>query len=307
MRVFLFSAFIGVAAIGCLGDPAISSNNSGGSAGTVGTSGGMVGSTAGTNNTSGTASGPASGGGGAGGMASTTAGTNSTAGSLGSGGSAGSAVNGGAAGSGGVATGGGSGGSAMAGSAAIAGSGGMAMMGATFPSLRVDDGCGNLLGGNVCLHATKANDDGTSFTKMATATMGGVAGTMYQVKILVRGVVEPTHIQGGTVGTPAQFLTGGNRYADGTNESTYQQWRLTTSIPNQHYYLNVFTQGLSHVVDVINYPQTIPIGGGSTVTLDVYDGNAHEISNTVNKPPLSIDGIPGSVTSGQFVQIDVQP
>jgi hypothetical protein len=50
--------------------------------------------------------------------------------------------------------------------------------------------------------------------------------------------------------------------------------------------------------------ETIPIGGGATVTLDVYDGNAHSISNTVNKPPLSITGIPGSMMSGQFIQID---
>ena len=49
---------------------------------------------------------------------------------------------------------------------------------------------------------------------------------------------------------------------------------------------------------------TIPIGGGSIVTLDVHDGNAHEISNTVNNPPLAPTGVSGSMNSGQFVQID---
>ena len=41
------------------------------------------------------------------------------------------------------------------------------------------------------------------------------------------------------------------------------------------------------------------------MTLDVYDGNAHEISNTVNTPPLAPSGVPGSMNSGQFMQINV--
>jgi hypothetical protein len=174
----------------------------------------------------------------------------------------------------------------------------------TFPTIRLDDTCGSLLSGNVCLHAGKQSDDGTPFMKMSSATMGGTAGMMYQVKIHVRGVVEPTHVQGGTPGMPGQFVTGGQRYADGSNEANYQQWRITTTVPNQHYFLNIYTEGLSHVVHVIDYVETIPIGGGSTITLDVYDGNAHSISNTVNSPPLSVMGIPGSMMSGQFVQID---
>ena len=139
---------------------------------------------------------------------------------------------------------------------------------------------------------------------MAQITVGGTTGTMYQVKIHVRGVTEPTHVMGGTAGTPAQFVTGGSAYANSANEGQYQQWRLTTTVPNQHYYLNVFTEGLSHVVKLLDYSATIMIGGGSIVTLDVNDGNAHEISNTVNNPPLAPTGVPGSMMSGQFVQID---
>jgi len=175
---------------------------------------------------------------------------------------------------------------------------------AKLPILRLDDTCGTLASGNTCIHAGLAKDDGTPFPKSTPVTMGGAAGTMYMVKIHVRGVVEPTHVQGGTPGTPTQFVTGGNRYADGSNEANYQQWRITTTVPNQHYYLNIYTEGLSHVVHVIDYTETIPIGGGATVTLDVYDGNSHSISNTVNNPPLTIMGIPGSMNSGQFVQID---
>jgi hypothetical protein len=212
-------------------------------------------------------------------------------------------TSGGTPSTGGVSNGGTGGAMGSGGTGGMAGAGGTTSE-ATLPPLRLDDTCGSLLGGNVCLHAGKPSDNGTSFTKSVTSTMGGTAGMTYQVKLHVRGVVEPTHVQGGTPGTPPQFVTGGARYADGTNESTYQQFRITTSVPNASYFLNVYTEGLSHVVHVIDYMETIPIGGGATVTLDVYDGNAHSISNTVNNPPLSITGIPGSMMSGQFIQVD---
>lgn len=297
MREFYLSALVGFAATACLGTPDIPSNSGsggaasetgGGSAGTtVGTAGGSSGSssTPGSSGSGGAPGTSGSGTGGGGGAMTTTAGTASTGG-------------------GGMSNGGAGGGMGTSGTGGMAGAGGGMMVEATLPPLRVDDTCGSLLGGNVCLHAGKPSDDGTPFMKNASATMGGTQGQTYMVKVHVRGVVEPTHVQGGTPGMPVQFVTGGQRYADGSNESTYQQWRLTTSVPNQHYFLNVYTEGLSHVVHIIDYTETIPIGGGSTVTLDVYDGNAHSISNTVNNPPLSIMGIPGSMMSGQFVQVD---
>jgi hypothetical protein len=150
----------------------------------------------------------------------------------------------------------------------------------------------------------KTSDNGTPFSTMTSLTVGGTPGTMYQVKIHIRGVVEPTHVNGGVAGTPANFITGGSAFPDNTNEGQYQQWRLTTTVPNQHYYLNAFTEGLSHIVKLLDYTETIQIGGGSTITLDVHDGNAHEISNTVNNPPLAPTGVSGSMNSGQFVQID---
>lgn len=171
-------------------------------------------------------------------------------------------------------------------------------------TLRLDDACGSLLGGNVCLHEGKASDDGTPFSKSVTATLNGTAGTMYQVKIRVRGVVELTQIIGGTLGIPVQFVTGGNRFPSGSNEAHNQYWRISTSIPAASYFLNATPEGTSHLIRVIDYDETIPIGGGATVTLELYDDNAHSVSNTETNPPLSIAGIPGSMMSGQFVQID---
>jgi len=283
-----------------------------GSAGDTGT-GGTGGTATGNGGTSGMAgtggSATAGTGGGSGGTGDSAGrgGTTGTAGRGGTGGTAGSAGTTGAAGRGGTTGMAGAGGTAgTTGMAGTTGTGGTTSACATLDGLRVDDPCGSLLSGNACLHKGKTTDDGTPFSAMKAITMGGTTGTTYQVKIHFRGVVEPTHIMSGTPGTPANFLTGGTRFADGSQESTYQQWRLTTTNPNQHYYLNAYNSvGLSHVVYLIDYQETIPIAAGATVTLDVYDGNAHEISNTVNTPPLAPSGVPGSMSSGQFMQLNV--
>ena len=275
------------------GGDATGSGGSGGVAGTVGSGGSSMAGSGGTGTAG--ASGTTGRGGttGAGGMA----GTTSRGGTTGTGGMAGATARGGAGGTGGT------GGTSAGGTT---GTGGTTSACAPLDGLRVDDPCGSLLSGNACLHKGKTTDDGTPFMAMKAITMGGTAGTTYQVKIHFRGVVEPTHIMSGTVGTPTTFITGGTRFADGSQESTYQQWRLTTTNPNQHYYLNAFNSvGLSHVVYLVDNSQTIPIAAGATVTLDVYDGNAHEISNTVNTPPLAPTGVPGSMNSGQFMQLNV--
>ena len=42
------------------------------------------------------------------------------------------------------------------------------------------------------------------------------------------------------------------------------------------------------------------------MTLDVRDGNDHEITNTqASGRPVTIMGVPGSMNAGQFIQIDV--
>jgi hypothetical protein len=286
--------------------------NASGAAGTGGTDTGAGGTSTGSGGSGGAAGTAGSGGSSAGGAAGT-AGTTGRGGTTGTGGMAGTTGPGGTTGAGGMAGAAGRGGvggtvgpGGATGTAGTTGTGGTASACAPVDGLRVDDPCGSLLSGNACLHKGKTTDDGTPFSAMKAVTMGGTTGTTYQVKIHFRGVTEPTHIMSGTPGTPANFLTGGTRYPDGSQESTYQQWRLTTTNPNQHYYLNAFNSvGLAHIVELIDYDQTIPIAAGATVTLDVYDGNAHEISNTVNTPPLAPSGVPGSMSSGQFMQLNV--
>ncbi|HET6146223.1 MAG TPA: hypothetical protein VFH68_01730 [Polyangia bacterium] len=174
---------------------------------------------------------------------------------------------------------------------------------AALNGLRFDDACGTMQGGAVCLHVV--NTDALPFTGSKAAVMGGTSGTVYQVKFHIRGVVEPTHVQGGTTGTPVNFNTGGTPFADNLNEGQYQQWQIIVTNPSQHYFVNAFNAvQLTHAVRLLDFQETIPVAAGARVTVQVHDGNGHLISNTT-APILMPAGVPGSVNSGQFVQLDV--
>jgi hypothetical protein len=280
-------ALLAIAPLGCSGSAAVPSGRGGDSGRDAGEpstgSGGATGSGGGT-------------GGGTGGGIAASGGAGSSGGQ-----------SGGMPGSGGmVASGGIPGAAGATESGGMAGGGGMvgSSPAAALDGLRLDDVCGQPTP-LVCIHEGKTSDDGTSFMKATPGvTMGGTAGTTYAVKLHFRGVVEPTHVQGGTRGVAESFVIGGTRFADGTNEGNFQQWRLTTTVPNQQYYLNAFPTGLVHEVRVIDFTETIAIGAGSTVTIDVYDANAHEYANTAD-PPLTPPGVAGSMMGGQFVQINV--
>ena len=115
---------------------------------------------------------------------------------------------------------------------------------------------------------------------------------------------------GGVAGDPTTFFAGGTRYADGTNEANFENWRLTTSAPNQTYYLNVFNnETLRHICVLIDVVETITINGGATVTLELHDGNSHQIPNigtpAFGVPVLMPNGVPGSMNAGQFIQLNV--
>jgi len=177
--------------------------------------------------------------------------------------------------------------------------------------LRLEDSCGAIQSSSTCLHADKTSDDGLPDDHALTVNIGGTTGMMYAVKIRVRGIVEPTTITGGTVGTPRQFVTGGSAKPDMGNsgDGAYNQWRLTTTVPSQSYYLNAYPN-TGHTIYGIDYMQTIMIGGGSAVKLAVHDANAHLITNTsAAMGPAKVDGLPPLANNnvGQVVQIDIVP
>lgn len=228
----------------------------------------------------------------------------------GSSGSSAAAGNSGISGSGsGGAAPGGSGGSAGQGaSAAGTGAGGAVNVAQSLDGLRVDDPCAgtpDTSTGAVCNHVVLTNG---GFKSAKEATLMGTAGTTYDVTLRIRGIVEPTQIDGGMrmdtstfkyqnmTWRKVPFTIGGT-----VNRGDYSQWRITVESPKQEYYLNDY-QTVGHYIFALDYQVTIPIASGSKVTLDGYDSNEREI---VNYEKYTIDGIPGSMNYGQFIQCNV--
>jgi hypothetical protein len=289
-------------ALACVANACLSSSEDGPAG--AGGSGGAVG-LAGHGGDPAGGGGSAAGSGGGGGQATSTGAAGAS-----TSGAAGATAAGGTGGSGGAA--GGAGGMPAAGGAAggTAGAGGQAApVAQALEGLRVDDPCAGTADtsdGAVCTHVKLTSSGG--FQAAKEVTVGGTAGTTYDVKLRIRGVVEPTNIQGGTrtdMGTisyknmtwrKVPFTVGGT-----VKQADYEQWRIRVASPQQDYFLNDY-QNVGHYVFSLDYEVTIPIAGGSRVTLDCNDSNEREIVNFEKYAPT---GVPGSMNFGQFVQISV--
>ncbi len=139
-------------------------------------------------------------------------------------------------------------------------------------------------------------------------TFGGDPGTTYSVTLRVRGIWEPTNIDGGQQPDPEiPYMIGGDVAAGSGSDSdaiNYQQFYIEVSSPAQTYWLNEHDY-VAHDIHKEDYEITIPIEGGATVTVIANDGNAREIANFPEEifpdlPPY--DQMP---TVGQFLHLAV--
>jgi hypothetical protein len=147
---------------------------------------------------------------------------------------------------------------------------------------------------------------------------GGTAGTVYQVTIRVRGIVEPKHYTGGTKDAADEgFYTGGAPSTSGN----YNVYLLKTSgMQGQSYFLNALNQQEAHFSYAIDYTVTIPIEGGADMWFLSDDSNCSAIKNcdtsSVDKPgnqpgcmPITLAGFnEAGITqpyNGQFIVIHV--
>jgi hypothetical protein len=135
-------------------------------------------------------------------------------------------------------------------------------------------------------------------------TFGGRRGTTYEVTLRVRGIFEPTIIEGGE--TPhadqAYFKVGGKvRTAD------WSHWHIDVSEPKQTYSLNHYPK-VSHTIYQEDFQATIPVAGGATVVVRVIDGNDRQIDNA--EPGRAdrqriIEGVVNTPRDGQMLRLDV--
>ena len=222
---------------------------------------------------------------------------------------------GGAAGTAGSPSGGTGGSAGAAGSSGAAGSpgaGGSVDIAQALDGLRVDDACSGTADtsvGAVCPHVTLTASGGSKYAK--SATIAGAAGTVYDVTLRIRGVVEPTSITGGMRSDSGTFqyrsmdwrkvpYTVGGAVANST-DADYTQWHIAVDSPKGDFYLNDY-QKTGHYIFKLDYQVTIPMASNAKVTLDGTDRNERQI---VNYEKYAIDGISGSMNFGQFVQVNV--
>lgn len=130
-------------------------------------------------------------------------------------------------------------------------------------------------------------------------TFGGEPGVMYSVTLRVRGVVEPKNFSGGEVQS-AHFQTGGEPL-----KNDYNFYSLVVSDPSATYTVNRSAEKVGHYTFIIDYPVTIPIRGGATLTMGAYDSNDVAIANHEGHVVGGVAPAPQPF-DGQFFDVQVE-
>src|SRR5690606_4330217 len=108
-----------------------------------------------------------------------------------------------------------------------------------------------------------------------TITFGGAPGTEYDVRLRVRGLFEPTTVDGGQTPMPQHPYF----KVDGTvTAPDYNQWHIQVSEPRQTYWLNHYPR-VGHIIYSEDFEATLRIAGGAEVVVGVIDGNDRAIDN----------------------------
>jgi hypothetical protein len=135
-------------------------------------------------------------------------------------------------------------------------------------------------------------------------TLAGKAGTVYDVRLRIRGLFEPTTITAGEVPDPAHpyYQVGGTIRA-----RDWSAWHIEVSEPKQTYWLNHYPR-VGHTIYREDFEATIPMAAGATVTVRVIDGNDRQMDNT--EPGLPdrmqiIEGVTDKPLDGQMLRLDV--
>jgi hypothetical protein len=134
-------------------------------------------------------------------------------------------------------------------------------------------------------------------------TFGGSRDVIYDVRLRVRGIFEPTTIAGGETPYPDHpyFKIGGTVEA-----REWSAWHIQVSSPKQSYWLNHYPT-VSHTIYAEDFEATIRVAGEAAVVVRVIDGNDRQIDN--NKPGPDrrriIKEISTTPLAGQMLRLDV--
>ena len=135
-------------------------------------------------------------------------------------------------------------------------------------------------------------------------TFGGRPGTVYDVTLRVRGLLEPTRIEGGMVPDPAApwFVSGGKALTP-----DYSKWQIEVSQPKAVYTLNNYPS-TSHTIYKEDFQVVIPVAAGALVQVRSIDDNDREIDNGAKGKPdrqQVLEGVTAAPQDGQMLRLDV--
>ncbi len=135
-------------------------------------------------------------------------------------------------------------------------------------------------------------------------TLGGKAGVVYDVRLRMRGLFEPTTIRDGETPDPAHpyYQVGGT-----IRTRDWSAWHIEVSDPKQTYWLNHYPR-VGHTIYREDFEATIPMAAGAIVTVRVVDGNDRQMDNA--EPGLPdrmqiIEGVTDTPLGGQMLRLDV--
>jgi hypothetical protein len=154
--------------------------------------------------------------------------------------------------------------------------------------------------------ATCTHPSGTQHIEKAV-TIAGEPGTIYAIELRVRGVWEPTLIQGGQRPDAELPLTVGGMPPAGTGSSdpiNYQQYSLQVSEPKQTYWLNDY-QYVAHDIHKEDYQLTLRAAGGARVLAIMNDGNDRQIANFPKSSFSDLAPYDEMPSIGQWMRLDV--
>jgi len=173
---------------------------------------------------------------------------------------------------------------------------------AGFQGLTIHDDCigENTEQPDTCLHLRTHEKSFTFGGKVG----GGKPGTVYDVTLRVRGLFEPTTIEGGETpdSTHPYFVIGGQ-----AKRPDYSQWHIDVSMPKQTYTLNHYP-ATSHTIYKEDFEITIPVAAGAAVLVQTIDANDREIDNGAKGKPdrqQTIPGVADTPLAGQILRLDV--
>jgi hypothetical protein len=148
--------------------------------------------------------------------------------------------------------------------------------------------------------------------------LAGDPGKVYDLRLRVRGLVEPRRYTGGALADPANpwlYVGGAPDPLKKGGGHAYNIYQLSVSDPKQDFYLNRDTADYlgggyqpSHTIYKIDYPVTLKVRGGATISVITDDLARSGMINNADKQV--VEGLPpGLITQpwdGQFFYLEVE-